>query len=77
MLRKRQFFAVLLVMVLLVAALALAGCGQEEGREAREMVDEAGRQATDFAEGFCGAIILVPLCIGVVATQRQRKDECD
>ena len=77
MLRKRRFFAVLLMALLLVAVLALAGCGQEEGREAREMVDEAGRQATDFAEGFCGAIVLVPLFLGLVVTRRQAKDESD
>ncbi len=73
MLREGTFFRILLVLVLVVAILALAGCGQEEGKEAREVVDEAGRNATDFAEGFCGAIILAPLCLGIALT-RQRRD---
>ena len=73
MVRRRQATVVLLLLILLVAILVLVGCGQEEGKEAREVVDEAGRQATDFAEGFCGAIIVAPLCLGVAVTQRQRK----
>ena len=71
MLHGRYFFTILLILVLVVAVLALAGCGQEEGREAREVVDEAGRSATDFAEGFCGAIFLAPLCLGIAVTQRR------
>jgi predicted TIM-barrel enzyme len=72
MLREGTLFRILLVLVLVVAILALAGCGQEEGKEAREIVDEAGRNATDFAEGFCGAIILAPLCLGIALTWRRR-----
>lgn len=70
MLNRRTGFAILLLLVLVVALLILTGCGQEEGREAREVVDEAGRNAVDFAEGFCGAIILVPLSLVLAGTVR-------
>ena len=70
--QRRHVYTILLILILVVAVLVLAGCGQEEGQEAREVVDEAGRQATDFAEGFCAAIIVAPLCLGIAVTQRRK-----
>jgi hypothetical protein len=70
---KRTWLTILLVLVLFAALLVLAGCGEEEGRQARELVDEAGENAADFAEGFCGALILVPLWIGFAANRRRSR----
>mgnify|MGYP001107748137 CR=1 FL=1 len=62
---RRRWLTVLIVLILVLGLLTLVGCGQEEGKKARETVDVAGREAVDFAEGFCGAIILAPLFVGL------------
>jgi hypothetical protein len=63
---RRYLLATMLVLVLVGALLALTACGQAEGQKAREVVDEMGRNALEFAEGFCGAIILAPLALGLI-----------
>jgi hypothetical protein len=69
---RRTLYATLLLLVLICILFGLAGCGEEEGREAREVVDEASENAVDFAEGFCGAIILAPLCMGLATSRRSK-----
>jgi hypothetical protein len=64
MLEKRPFLTVLQALVLVSVLLVLIGCGEEEGRAARATVDQAADDAESFAHGFCGAIILAPLCLG-------------
>ena len=72
MLRKGGFLTVLLMLVLVTALLVLTACGEEEGKEARQIVEEAGDQAESFGKGFCnGAIVLAPLCLGVVAVLKR------
>ena len=74
MLDKRAFLIVLLVLVLASDLLLLIGCGEEEGQAARATVDQAADEAESFARGFCGAIILAPLCLGAaVVVRRPRK----
>lgn len=68
---KKTCLTILLVLILVAGVLVLTGCGEEEGKKARETVDEAEKNAVDFAEGFCGAIILAPLCIGFAASRRR------
>ena len=63
---RRYLLATILVLVLVAALLTLSACGQEEGQKAREVVDEMGRNALEFADGFCGAIILAPLALGLI-----------
>jgi hypothetical protein len=55
----------------MLALLTLSSCGEEQGRKARETVEQAGENAADFAEGFCGAIVLAPLVIGLAALVRR------
>ena len=72
MLRKRAFLTILLMLVLVIALLVLAACGEKEGKEARQLVEEAGDQAESFGKGFCnGGIFLAPLCLGVAAVVKR------
>jgi hypothetical protein len=70
--KDRHLLAIVMLLVLILVVLALSGCGQEEGTKAREAVDEAGQDALDFADGFCGTIILAPLAIGLAFTHRRK-----
>lgn len=71
----RVGLVLLTALLLLAATLLLAGCGEDEGAQARATVDQAGENAADFAEGFCGAIILAPLGVVVaVAARRTSRD---
>jgi hypothetical protein len=70
---NRQIFsALILTLVLLLALLMLTACGEEEGRKARETVEQAGDNAAGFAEGFCNAIIVAPFAIGLAFVVRRR-----
>lgn len=71
---RRFLPAIVLVLVLCLAVPLLTGCGQEEGQKAREAVDEAGQDALNFADGFCGAVILAPLALGMLLTRRRDRD---
>jgi hypothetical protein len=71
---KRGNSALILALLqfVLLALLALAAGGKEEGQKARETVEQAGENAADFAEGLCGAIIVAPLAIFLVSVVRRR-----
>jgi hypothetical protein len=69
--KRKRILVLLLVLVLVVSILVLTSCGEREGRRARRLLKRAGENTFEFMEGFCGAIILGPLCLGLASIVRR------
>jgi hypothetical protein len=72
--QKRQWLILLVVLALAAILLLAAGCGEEEGMEARATADELAEDASAFAEGFCAGGTATPaIIVLVVLAVRSRR----
>lgn len=64
---KKIWLVLFIVLALAAVLLLAAGCGEEEGREARATADELADNAGEFAEGFCAGGTATPSLIVLAA----------
>lgn len=72
----KRFWMILLVIVALAAVLLfVAGCGEEEGQEARATADAVAEDAGEFAEGFCagGTVTPAAMVLAALAVRSRRR----